>query len=563
MVRRAWRGPVRRPRRDRRRDTRSAARAARPHPRSQRHGRGIRHPHEDGPAACGPRVVLAAGVLQQRIGDCHANARLLASSAPCGAAALRLCDVRRMDDVEIAHVAFRLWRSLQVLDAGRPGDCGPGEAPGRRSRARSELVGQGHHGRAAADHGALSRSDAIARRRPGRPGTAGRLRLVVVRRLDEGGCVAAGPRPGRAGLPQAGADAHRRPPGAAHGNPAGPVPPLHGGSRLRRGAAEVEDPRGLSVRLSLSRRVFVAGAVAAGFAQLATAEQSAEAATTIGFLSERSLPSSYIEALERGLIERGWAEGRGFRIEQRSADGDLERPPGLVAELIGIGVTLIVTGVGTPVALAAKRATAKVRGVTTVQKRLELLREVIPGAKRVAFLRNLTNPVHPKIFRAAQGAGRQLGLTLQHEVGVFEAVELEGVFKTLLSQRFDALLVPGDAMFSTNRAILIGLVARARLAAVYGDRLFPDAGGLMSVSVDLLDLCRRAAGHVDKILRGAQAGDLPVEEALTLEVVINFKATNALGLAIPASLRQRAEIVDRRIGRRSLPAGAATAGLPT
>src|SRR5213592_1121402 len=387
-----------------------------------------------------------------------------------------------MDDVEIAHVAFRLWRSLQVLDAERPGDCGPGEAPGRRSRARSELVGQGHHGRAAADHGALSRSDAIARRRPGPPGTAGRLRLVVVRRLDEGGCVAAGPRPGRAELPQAGADARRRPPGAAHGNPAGPVPPLHGGSRLRRGAAEVEDPRGLSVRLSLSRRVFVAGAVAAGFAQLVTAEQSAEAATTIGFLSERSLPSSYIEALERGLIERGWADGRGFRIEQRSADGDLERPPGLVAELIGIGVTLIVTGVGTPVALAAKRATAKVRGVTTVQKRLELLREVIPGAKRVAFLRNLTNPVHPKIFRAAQGAGRQLGLTLL-EVGVFEAVELEGVFKTLLSQRFDALFVPGDAMFSTNRAILIGLVARARLAAVYGDRLFPDAGGLMSVSV--------------------------------------------------------------------------------
>src|SRR5213083_2357057 len=517
MVRRAWRGPVSRPRRDRRRDTRRAARAARPHPRSQRNGRGIRHPHEDGPAACGPRVVLAAGVLQQRIGDCHANARLLASSAHRGAAALRLCDVRRMDDVEIAHVAFRLWRSLQVLDAERPGDCGPGEAPGRRSRARSELVGQGHHGRAAADHGALSRSDAIARRRPGPPGTAG---------------------------------------------------------RLRRGAAEVEDPRGLSVRLSLSRRVFVAGAVAAGFAQLATAEQSAEAATTIGFLSERSLPSSYIEALERGLIERGWAEGRGFRIEQRSADGDLERPPGLVAELIGIGVTLIVTGVGTPVALAAKRATAKVPivfvtggdpvdfgivanrdkpggnitgfggGVTTVQKRLESLREVIPRAKRVAFLRNLTNPVHPKIFRAAQGAGRQLGLTL-HEVGVFEAVELEGVFKTLLSQRFDALFVPGDAMFSTNRAILIGLVARARLAAVYGDRLFPDAGGLMSVSVDLLDLCRRAAGHVDKILRGAQAGDLPVEEALTLEVVINFKATNALGLVIPAPLRQRAEIVDR------------------
>src|SRR5207247_9558235 len=116
------------------------------------------------------------------------------------------------------------------------------------------------------------------------------------------------------------------------------------------------------------------------------------------------------------------------------------------------------------------------------------------------------------IFRAAQGAGRQLGLTLL-EVGVFEAVWLDGVFKTRLSQRFDALFVPGDAMFSTNRAILIGLVARARLAAVYGDRLFPDAGGLMSVSVDLLDLCRRAAGHVDEILRSGAAGCRPLAGA--------------------------------------------------
>jgi putative tryptophan/tyrosine transport system substrate-binding protein len=274
-----------------------------------------------------------------------------------------------------------------------------------------------------------------------------------------------------------------------------------------------------------------------------------------------------------GLTERGWAKGRGFWIEQRSAEGDLERLPGLVAELIGIGVTVIVTGLGTPAALATKRATAKIPivfvtggdpvdfgivshrakpggnitgfggGITAIQKRLDLLREVSPGVKRVAFLRNLTNAVHPQIFSAVERAGGQLGLTL-HEVGVFEATEFEGVFKTMQSSRFDALFVPGDAMFSHHRALLIDLAAKTRLPAIYGDRLFPDGGGLMSFSVDLVELCRRAAGHVDRILRGAPAGDLPVEEAVKFGVIINVRAAPALGLMIPASLRQRAGMVE-------------------
>jgi putative tryptophan/tyrosine transport system substrate-binding protein len=312
------------------------------------------------------------------------------------------------------------------------------------------------------------------------------------------------------------------------------------------------------------------GLVAAPFA--AEAQRSGNT-VTIGFLSERSLPPPYIDALRRGLTERGWAEGRSFRIEQRSADGDLERLPGLVAELIGIGVTVIVTGIGTPAALAAKRATAKIPivfvtggdpvdfgivsnrekpggnitgfggGITAIQKRLDLLREVSPGVKRIAFLRNLTNPIHPKIFSAVERAGGSLGLTL-HEVGVFEATEFEGIFKTMQSSRFDALFVPGDAMFSRHRALLVELAAKTRLPAIYGDRLFPDGGGLMSFSVDLVELCRRAAGHVDRILRGAQAGDLPVEDAVKFEVVINLKAAQALGLTIPAALRQEAEIVE-------------------
>ena len=302
------------------------------------------------------------------------------------------------------------------------------------------------------------------------------------------------------------------------------------------------------------------------------AGQPAGKLAAIGFVSERVLPPRYLDALRRGLADRGWVEGRGFRIEPRSAEGDLERLPGLVAELIGLGVNLIVTGIGTPVALAAKRATAKIPvvfvtggdpvdfgivssaakpggnitgyggGITLIQKRIALLREASPRVRRMALLVNLTNPIHPRILRAAVRAGAPLGITLE-EIGVFEATEFGDAFKRIAAKRLDALFVPGDAMFSHHRARLVALAAAARLPAIYGDRLFPDAGGLMSLSVDLVDLCRRAAGHVDKILRGTPAGDLPVEEADRFELVINLTTAQALGLTIPPALRQRAETV--------------------
>jgi ABC-type uncharacterized transport system substrate-binding protein len=322
----------------------------------------------------------------------------------------------------------------------------------------------------------------------------------------------------------------------------------------------------------ISRRALIARALAAVSVPRVAAAQPSGSATVIGFVTERALPPRYLDALRQGLTERGWVEGRSLRIETRSADGDLEQLPGLVAELIGLGVGLIVTGIGTPAALAAKKATAKIPivfvtggdpvdfgivpnmakpggnitglggGITAIQKRLELLREVSPRVKQVAFLLNLTNPIHPRILGAMEKVAGPLGIRL-HEVGVFGATEFDDAFKTIRTKRFDALFVPGDAMFSKNRAQLVSLAAKARLPAMYGDRLFPDAGGLMSFSVDLVELCGRAAAHVDRILRGARAGDLPVEEATKFEVAINLKTAKALGLTIPASLLRRAETV--------------------
>src|SRR5262249_13823220 len=129
------------------------------------------------------------------------------------------------------------------------------------------------------------------------------------------------------------------------------------------------------------------------------------------------------------------------------------------------------------------------------------------------------------------------------EIAVVDLAELDAALSGTRSKGFDALFVPGDAMFSRERDTIVGRAATLRLPAIYGDRLFPDGGGLMSFSVDLVQLCRRAAGYVYRILRGAGAGDRPVEEAVKFDVVINVGAANALGLRIPPALRERAELV--------------------
>jgi putative ABC transport system substrate-binding protein len=326
--------------------------------------------------------------------------------------------------------------------------------------------------------------------------------------------------------------------------------------------------------LPISRRTLLGVMLSGVLVRPPAARGQAATEATIGLLTERS-PSPEFQAFRQGLTELGWAEGRNFSIVQRSAEGDLERLPGLAAELVEAGVTVIVTGVGSPAALAAKRATAKVPivfvtggdpvdfgivtnrrkpgenvtglggGILAIQERLEMLRDIAPRTKRVAFLRNPSNPIHAKLFAAVEQEGARLGLELQ-DVAVLAPSELDAVFRAMRSKRLDALFVPGDAMFSREHATLVRLAQSFALPAVYGDRLFPDNGGLMSFSVDLVELCRRAAGYVHRILRGARPGDLAVEEAVKFDVVINVAAANVLGLRIPAALRERAELVGQR-----------------
>jgi ABC-type uncharacterized transport system substrate-binding protein len=322
----------------------------------------------------------------------------------------------------------------------------------------------------------------------------------------------------------------------------------------------------------ISRRTLLGMMLGGLLAQPAAARGQAAKEAKIGLLTERSLAPEYIQALRRGLAELGSAERRSFTIVQRSAEGDLERLPGLAAELVESGVTVLVTGVGSPAALAAKRATATVPivfvtggdpvdfgivsnrrkpgenitglggGIVAIQERLAMLREIAPRTQRVAFLRNLSNPIHEKLFKAVEREGTRLRLELG-EIAVLAPEELDAAFPAMRSKGFDALFVPGDAMFSRERDVLVRRAASFRLPAVYGDRLFPDGGGLMSFSVDLVELCQRAAGYVDRIVRGARAGDLPVEEAVKFDVVINVAAAASLGLKIPPALRERAELV--------------------
>jgi putative tryptophan/tyrosine transport system substrate-binding protein len=181
-------------------------------------------------------------------------------------------------------------------------------------------------------------------------------------------------------------------------------------------------------------------------------------------------------------------------------------------------------------------------GIVVIQERLSLLREIAPRTKRVAFFRNLNNPILEQLFKAVQREGMRLSLELG-EFAVRAPTEIEAAFPAMRSKGFDALFVPGDAMFSRERDVFVRRTASFRLPAVYGDRLFPDGGGLMSFSVDLVELCQRAAGYVERIVRGARAGDLPVEEAVKFDVVINVAAAASLGLKIPPTLRERAELV--------------------
>jgi ABC-type uncharacterized transport system substrate-binding protein len=300
---------------------------------------------------------------------------------------------------------------------------------------------------------------------------------------------------------------------------------------------------------------------------LATRDGGAQAVPRIGILGDTPW-----EPLKEGLRDLGYVEGQNIRFEYRRSGGRVERWPDLAAELVRLRVQVIVTS-GTPAAMAAKRATttipivmavtgdplstglvaslaqpgANVTGLSQLgaglaAKRLELLREVVPNISRVAFLWNPANVDQHSHFNEAQAGARSLGLTL-HSVGARSREELERAFTAMMHDRPSALLMTGDAVHQLHIDWIIAFAARHRLPVMYQLPEVVDRGGLIAYGAVRSDLVRRAAVYVDKILKGARPGDLPVEQPTKFELAINLKAAKAIGLTIPASLLLRADHV--------------------
>ena len=331
------------------------------------------------------------------------------------------------------------------------------------------------------------------------------------------------------------------------------------------------------MRRLASRRVFLATMSCGLLAPFAAQAQQQTKVARIGFLSLNLAPNSHLhEAFRQGLRDLGYIPGFNIMIEIRDAEGKYERLPALAAELVALKVDVIVTGGGTPPALAAKQATetipivfssapdpvtdklvtslARPGGNVTgssnlnpelVGKCLEQLKQAVPGTSRVAVLWQpgfMDERTEKDMLKAAEVAARALGVRLQ----VVEArgpADIDRAFSDITKPRAGALTVLPSAMLFTERRRLVTLAAKNRLPAVYPQREFVDAGGLMSYGPNLADLFRRAATYVDKILKGAKPADLPVEQPTKFELVINLKTAKALGLTIPQPVLGRADEV--------------------
>jgi ABC-type uncharacterized transport system substrate-binding protein len=275
-------------------------------------------------------------------------------------------------------------------------------------------------------------------------------------------------------------------------------------------------------------------------------------------------------ALRQGLRELGYVEGQNLVIEYRSADGHAELFPRLAAELVRLRVDLIVTR-GTPAARAAKAATAtipvvmatmgdpgaiaggfarpnaNVTGLTTfstelMAKRIQLLKELAPGIARIGLLHNMGNPAAPPEWHEVQTAARTLALQAQL-LDVRSEADVRRALGSAAQQHVDALVVGADGLLQANRRVIVDEVARRKLPATYPAREFVEAGGLMSYAVNYPALYRRFATYVDRILKGAKPGDLPVEQPTKFELVINVGAARALGLDVPSSMLLLADAI--------------------
>jgi len=310
---------------------------------------------------------------------------------------------------------------------------------------------------------------------------------------------------------------------------------------------------------------------------LAAEAQQAARVPRIGYVSTNLVASPHlVEAFRQGLHDLGYVEGRNVMIEYRSAEGQLERVPALAAELVALKVAVIVAAAGTPIALAAKQATrmvpivfiaagdpvnsglvaslarpgGNVTGLSSlapdlIGKCMELLTQAVPKVSQVAFLwapADMTEQQGEALLKTSDGFARALGVRI-HAVGTRTPDDFDRAFSEIIKAHADTVMVMASAMFYRDRRRLVDLAAQSRLPAVYTAREFVDAGGLMSYGANVADLFRRAATYVDKIVKGAKPGDLPVEQPTKFELVINLKTAKARGLTIPPSLLLRADQV--------------------
>jgi len=321
----------------------------------------------------------------------------------------------------------------------------------------------------------------------------------------------------------------------------------------------------------MKRREFI-GLVggAAAWPLTTSAQQAGGKIVTIGILANEPWPP--IDTFREALDDLGYIEGKNVRFEYRYAKGYNERFPELANDLVGLNVDVILAW-GTDAVLAAKRATTTIpivmvaigdpvdsgivtnlarpganvtgcslRAAELEAKRLQLLKDVVPGLSRVAILFNPTNHYMPLALQGAQKGAQMLHLSLAiYEI--HDTTTLDAAFVTLTKDRPDAFLVPADTFLVSQRSRIAQFAIENKLPSVYTSREYIEAGGLIAYTPNYNDVFRRAASYVDKILKGAKPGELPIEQPREFHLFINLKTARALGLTVPPRLLAGAEEV--------------------
>jgi putative ABC transport system substrate-binding protein len=324
----------------------------------------------------------------------------------------------------------------------------------------------------------------------------------------------------------------------------------------------------------MKRREFISLVGGAAVVSPLAAWAQQPAIPVIGFLNGTSAQGygHFVMSFRQGLVETGYTEGQNVTIEYRWAEGHYERLPALAADLVGLRVAVLVA-TSTPANVIAKKATTEIPIVFTtssdpvelglvasldrpggnatgavtlnvevVSKRLELLHELVPTATVVAVLVNPTNPNARIQSGALQAAARTIGLQIETLNATTES-EIDAAFAQLAERRTGALLVDTDAFLFSRRAQLVGLAKRNNIFAIFDRREYAEAGGLVSYGGSVEDVYRLAGIYTGRILKGEKPADLPVIQSTKLQLIVNLKTANALGMTVPPSLLARADEV--------------------